>query len=177
MDILRVMPIHRTKHFRRGFTLLELVLVMVIACVLLAMIAPSFTNWSRGSQLRDAADNFVAITRYARDRAVTDRAICRLNIDPQAGTYALTMQTDNGDNFAPIQSSWGRHFELDKQMTMQLLGTDGNTPAQQYIDFYPTGRVTPMQLRITDARRETITIECPSPAEGYVVAQNAGGGR
>ena len=175
MDLVRVMRINRTKHSRRGFTLLELVLVMVIACVLLAITAPSFTNWSRGSQLRDAADNFVAITRYARDRAVSDSTTCRLNIDPQAGNYALTIQ--NGDNFAPIQSSWGRNFALDKGMTMQLLDTNGNTSAQQYIDFYPTGRVTTMQLRITDARGEKISIQCPSPAEGYVVAQSGGGGR
>src|SRR2546430_16407369 len=125
------MQLIRTKHSRRGFTLLELVLVMVIACVLLALVAPSFTNWSRGSQLRDAADNFVAITRYARDRAVSDSTTCRLNIDPQAGTYALTIQ--NGDNFEPIQSSWGRSFQLDDGMQMQFLDANGNTSAEQYI--------------------------------------------
>jgi prepilin-type N-terminal cleavage/methylation domain-containing protein len=33
----------------RGFTLLELVLVMVIVCVALAMVAPSLAGWNQGS--------------------------------------------------------------------------------------------------------------------------------
>src|SRR5437016_4959262 len=102
----------------RGFTLLELVLVMVVACLALAIVAPSLSRWSKGAQLRDAADQFVAITRLARARAVAESTTYRLNINSQEGTYQLTM--DNGSGFVQLQSSWGRTFPVPEGAQLQL---------------------------------------------------------
>src|SRR5438093_10887720 len=94
------------RHVSRGtraFTLLELVLVMVIACLALALVAPSLSAWGHGAQLRDLADQFVSLTRLARSRAVADGLTYRINIDAKSGTYQLTVQS--GANFAPMQSA------------------------------------------------------------------------
>src|SRR5437764_12831170 len=96
---------YRKRHVR-AFTLLELVMVMVLACLALALVAPSLSNWSHGNQLRDAADEFVSLTRYARSSAIAESITYRLSIDPQSGSYQLTAQ--NGDAFAPLQTARGQ---------------------------------------------------------------------
>jgi Tfp pilus assembly protein FimT len=153
--------------------LLELILVMVIAAFALAIVAPSLTGFSRGAQLHDQADEFIAITRLARTRAVSQSVPHRVKIDSQAGTYQLLVQQTNGD-FAPLQTSQGRAFQVDDGMQIQLLGADGKATSQDYIDFFPTGRVSQATVVLTSARGETITIRSPSPAEGFIIAPPGG---
>src|SRR5262245_22301102 len=167
----------RCSHPRRtGFTLLELVLVMFLAALVLAMVAPSLSPWARGQRLQDAADQFVAMTRLARTRAVSEGITYRINIDAPAGSYQLMSQA-SGQDFAPVQSSQGRTFTLPDGMNMQLFAPDGGAAQEPYVDFYPTGRTAPAMVVITPDRGNPITIECPSPAEGFVIARAPGGGR
>ena len=49
-----------------AFTLLELVLVMVVICTVLAIAAPSMRGWNQGNKLKDAATEFIALTKLAR---------------------------------------------------------------------------------------------------------------
>jgi len=159
-----------------GFTLLELVLVMLLASVILALVAPSFSGWSRGQRVQDAADQLIAMTRLARTRAASEGVTYRLNLDAQAGTYQLVVQ--DGDQFQPVQSAQGRQFQLPGDLHIQLQAAGGGASQEPYIDFYPTGRAKAAKVTIRSDRGDSITIECPSPAEGYVIAQAAqGGGR
>ena len=148
---------------------------MLLACLALAIVAPSLSAWSHGTQLRDLADQFVSLTRLARSRAVADGFNYRINIDAKGGTYQLMVE--GGGNFVPMQSAWGRLFTMPDGIELQLLSSTGGAPDQPAIDFYPTGRVQPATVKITSARGETIQINCPSPAEGFVIAQPNGGAR
>src|ERR1700744_5175693 len=87
---------------RLGFTLLELVLVMVIIVIALSIVAPKLTGFSRGRQLHDAADQFLSMTRLARSQAATNGTVYRITIDAQNGSYQLTRQ--DGQNFVAIQN-------------------------------------------------------------------------
>ena len=60
----------RTRKASVAFTLLELVLVLVVLSTALAVAAPSMRGWSKGSTLRDAGDQFLAVARWARSQAV-----------------------------------------------------------------------------------------------------------
>src|SRR5947207_6133930 len=67
---------------RRGFTLLELVVVMLILTVMLAMVAPSLSGFGRGRQAEQAAANILALSRWAREQAISDGRVYRLNFSP-----------------------------------------------------------------------------------------------
>ncbi|MDB4966667.1 MAG: hypothetical protein JWN44_2356, partial [Myxococcales bacterium] len=56
---------------RPAFTLLELVLVMLVITIAIAVVAPTLRGWSRGSHLRDTAEQFVTLTRLARTQAAS----------------------------------------------------------------------------------------------------------
>lgn len=149
----------------RAFTLLELILVMVIVCTALAMAAPNLRNWNRGQQQRDAADQIVALTRYARTQAVADANTYRLNVDTQTGRYWLTMQ--DGQQFINLGAEMGREFQVPDGSRLELMSADG--PPTTTVDFYPTGRTQLARLRLTSNTGEVTEIACTAPAEGFVV--------
>ncbi len=173
------------RSFERGFTLLELVLVLAIIGTVLAMAAPSLRGWSQGSRLRDAADGFVAITRLARTQAVATCQPHRICIDPATCQYHLLVQ--QGQEFVPVASSLGGPFDLPDAYRIEL--TAGPTAAGAAwgaatspqsggtcIDFSPTGRTQPARVRIISDQGEMIEIECASPAEMFEVLSPGGGG-
>src|SRR5438477_1163904 len=74
-------------HSRAGFTLFELILVVVIIALIAGMAAPSLRNWRRGSSLRDASDDFLGATRAGRTAAAMSGMEYQLNVDAQSGRY------------------------------------------------------------------------------------------
>lgn len=168
-----------------GFTLLELILVMVIICVVLGMAAPSLRGWSRGSALRDAADELLAVTRLARSQAATSGNTCRLCIDADGGYH---LETLDGNAFVPVSSDLGRPARLSEEVHVELVKlqpaaspqTQQRQPWQQQqpeqcVDFFPTGRTEPARLLVISAQAGTIEIACASPAEPFEIVRTGEG--
>ncbi len=154
-----------------AFTLLELVLVLAIVATALAVAAPSLRGWSRGSQLRDAGDQFVAVTRWARSQAALTGAVHRLELNPT--NYRVLTKT--ADGFSPIASEFGNVFQLPEGFTLSRLSGENATadPGAANIDFQPNGRTDVAQVRLTAPQGDSLDIVNASPAEGFgVVALN-----
>ena len=158
----------------RGFTLLELVLVLLILCIAAAAAAPSLVGWGRASTVRDAGDQFLAVARWARAQALADSTVYRLNVDSRAGTYWVTMQ--DGMNYVAPGNEFGRVFSVPDGFSIAMT-TLGQDQQQQLtaVDFLPTGRTQPARVRIGRSDSDAVNIECPTPAEGFHIADTAGG--
>jgi prepilin-type N-terminal cleavage/methylation domain-containing protein len=102
---------HRRPRVTPGFTLLELVLVMLLMTIIMAIAAPSLSNFAKGRKSADAAQQVVALARYARGQAVSEGVVYRLHVDPGSGAYWLTVQ-DGGVFEPPSSGSFGQRFEL-----------------------------------------------------------------
>ena len=152
---------HRGK--QSGFTLLELVLVLVVMATILALAAPSLSGWSHGAQLRDAGEQFLAVTRWARAHAISEAQIHRLNVGP--AQYQVLIQ--DGQNFSRISSEFGRTFTVPDNLRLEL--TDPQGQRLDHLDFLPIGRTQPARVRISTADGESVQLECSAPAEGFVV--------
>jgi len=151
----------------RGFTLLELVLVMVIVCTVLAMAAPSLGGFFASRRTADAAAQIVALTGLARSQAIVEGRTYRLNFDTDAGAYWLTVQ--QGGAFGRLGSEFGRRFSLPEGT---LASRDGTTAAASsgHIEFYPDGTTQAATIRLTGRQGEVVEIVCPSPTEPFEVA-------
>src|SRR5262249_21799177 len=77
----------------RGFTLIELMLVMALLAVVLAVSAPSLSKFFKGRTLDSEARRFVSLTRYGQSRAVSEGVPMMLWIDPKERTYGLQEET------------------------------------------------------------------------------------
>ena len=97
-DVARTPPCLRASvvnpRSARGFTLLELVMVMMLMCVVAALSVPSFKGFGKGRRVGACAAQLVTVTQYARTQAVTAAETYRLNVDAATGTYWLTVERD-----------------------------------------------------------------------------------
>jgi prepilin-type N-terminal cleavage/methylation domain-containing protein len=100
-----------------GFTLLELVLVMLLLTIIMATAAPSLSNFARGRKSKDAAQNIVALARYARAQAISEGVTHRLHVNVRDGSYWITRQ--EGGEFVPMASDFGQHFKLPEGVHME----------------------------------------------------------
>ena len=158
-----------THRFRtQGFTLLELILVMLIISTMLAIAAPSLRGFFGSRETKNAAEQILALTKYASSQAVAEGRICSLNFDIRENAYWLTVQ-DQGV-FRDLGIEMGRRFSLPKDTIIELDGipNDVNSWAY-YIEFDATGRCQPGRIRLINRREEVITIICPTPTEQYYI--------
>src|ERR1700733_6283915 len=83
------------KRFRSssGFTLIELILVLVIIAIIAAIVMPSVSAFSAGRSSQNTASQIVVLANYARAQAAAEGRIYRLNFDTTKQTYWLTAQT------------------------------------------------------------------------------------
>ena len=58
----------------RGFTLVELLVVLVIAALILALVGTSISRSISGAEMRNAARQVAASLRYTRTRAILSKS-------------------------------------------------------------------------------------------------------
>lgn len=119
-----------------GFTLVELLVVLVIASLVLALVGTSISRSISGAELRTAARKMAASMRYTRTRAILDKQEQVFLVDTENRTYLapkraavelpegmevllttarseLTAETVGGIRFYPDGGSTGGSVELD----------------------------------------------------------------
>ena len=151
-----------------GFTLIELILVMLVISIVVAMAAPSLRGWSHGMNVRNSAEEFVALTRLARSQAISDATTYRLNVDVTAGQYWLTQQS--GNDFVEIASDIGRKYSVPSGGHIEM--TNAQSSGSTYFDFSPTGRADPGNVTISDDQKNSVQIYCNSPVENFQIVLN-----
>lgn len=93
-------PINRSDDPRppRGFTLIELILVMAILTIAVALVTPILSRFFGGRGLESEVNRFVALTRYGQSRAVSEGVPMMLWVDVRNGSYGLKQEPGYTDN-------------------------------------------------------------------------------
>jgi prepilin-type N-terminal cleavage/methylation domain-containing protein len=105
---------------RPGFTLMELILVMVIIAILAMAIVPSLSNFRIGRANANTATQLIALSQFARTQSISEGRPYRLVLDPDRGTYQLLAEDDSGV-FQPAQGDNGQTYSIDKGVKMQVM--------------------------------------------------------
>ena len=131
-----------------GFTLIELVLVMAILIIVLSVTAPMLTSFFRGRTLDAEARRFLALTRYAQSRAVSEGMPMTLWIDPKQRTYGLEIETgfvESDDRAANYTLERDLEIEVTQSRTAktsQKITTTAKKANELTIRFTPDGFVS-----------------------------------
>jgi prepilin-type N-terminal cleavage/methylation domain-containing protein len=86
------------KRLQRGYSLAEMLVVVSIIGILTMITIPNFTAMYRASQLKNSLRQFATDLRGARQRAVAQNAIVRINFNDGAapGRYTIAQTRNNG---------------------------------------------------------------------------------
>ena len=151
-----------------GFTLLELILVMVILSTVLAMAAPSLRGFFGSRKTHDTAAQILALTQFARSQAISEGIIYRLNFDTRERTYWLTAQKSG--IFAMLDTEFGQIFTLPSDIVMELKGIEEEDD-EIFLIFTPQGTVTTGTIRLIDRRGLTLEVTCPTVTESFYIIE------
>jgi len=152
----------RRRPGRRGFTLIELILVLLLLGLATSLATPMLGRFSRGRTAMDAAGHLLAIMQYAQDQACVSGSPHRLHWDQDAGSYWL--EASRQGRYERIASEVGRTFTLPENMTMKISATTEQL-ANGYIQFDADGGHDVLVIHLTDERGKEVVVGCSSPGE------------
>lgn len=128
----------------RGYTLMELLVVMVVVGVVLACSLPSLLDWRESARYRQAAREIVNALRLARSHAVTRSREVEVDFDLDDNRYRLRVgDLPYGSSNWRILSDWAAlppNVALAATKTCDKVG-DGDATTLHYdtIQFNPNG--------------------------------------
>lgn len=139
-----------------GFTLIELVVVLVLMAVLSAMIIPEMRGTLEGELLRSTSRELIRGLSLANSQSITVNQPHRFVIDPERHRYRvekLARNSEEGSGFVPVRG---------------VPGTEGTFSERITIEFKPTrsaaGEADLSAMRPTENRPEASATE-PSATE------------
>ena len=133
-----------------GFSLLELVVVLVLVGLAATLILPSFTTGLTGIKLETAARDLITEMKVARARAISQQKVFRFQLsqDPASSkSLSATLANEFGE---PINQ-----FDLDPSIRWE---TDPGVLALE-ISFYPNGRSSGSSFTLKNPAGKRITVE------------------
>jgi type II secretion system protein H len=158
----------RQRHRDTGFTLLELILVMVILSTVLAMAAPSLRGFFASRKTHDTAAQILALTQFARSQAISEGIVYRLNFDTRQRSYWLTAQ--QAGTYEELGTEFGQVYELPKDIVMELEELD-EEDEETFLKFTPQGTVTAGTVRLIDRAGRALEITSPTVTEAFSIVE------
>ena len=147
---------------RRGSTLIELVLVMMVIFTMAAVVAPRFSDFFPSLQIRSAADTLLATAGKAQADAVLTGARYRLVIDAEKRTYWIAYEprpVKEPGKFAKLGGAWVDE-ELPRDVLLESIegfGTDGD--ARRFLEFRPDGTAKEASVVLANDRGDRRTVK------------------
>jgi len=103
----------------RGFSLIELLLVMALLSIVISITLPSLANFFRGRTLDAEARRLLSLTRYGQSRAVSEGIPMMLWVDPENRTYGLEQEAGWDDTDAKAVN-----LKLDDNLKIEVIRTN-----------------------------------------------------
>lgn len=126
---------------RSGFTLIEILVVVVISALLAGIALPGFVRAMRGAELRTASRTVLMAHKYARSTAVLRQVQMAILLDRETGELEIIEMK------SPPGSAERDRF-LDSRQTRDVEAALGNAPAAPAPDEAPPAITTELVRRL-----------------------------
>jgi prepilin-type N-terminal cleavage/methylation domain-containing protein len=118
----------------RGFTLIELILVMAILTIAVSVTAPTLSNFFRGRTLDSEARRLLAMTHSGQNRSVSEGVPMDLWVDAEQGKIGLEAEPSyetSDPKAVEFTIDSGLHIEVAKQPDLV-----GGTPTSMTLNRF-----------------------------------------
>lgn len=164
-------------HGRKGFTFIEITVVIFIVCIMAAISIPRMKGTFVDVRLKGAARDVTALLRYARNVAVLRELPCQVQFDVEKDTYELVLLNASGDevqekrsrrrsgkdnNKLSIGDDVAGERNLPKDVHFAMIYTSAPLNADSKlpcVTYYPDGSATPATIAIQDEKAHAISVE------------------
>ncbi len=144
---------------KRGFTLIELAITLMVLAIAAAFVAPSIGRGLDGLRARAEVSGFVGFLRAAREQAVTRGEVQEVRLDPEARTLVITAE--------------GSPFVRSSRSFSYLLRIEPDPPNATTVRFQPQGLSSGGTFRLVapGERRYLVSVD---PITGRVASRLPG---
>jgi len=173
------MPISPTGRNRseRGFTLVELSVVVLLIVVLAAVAAPSFAGFWRASQARNCAWQVAALARRARDYAICHGVRAAVEYDEARGQFRLTAESDApdaGGNFEQLRLAGAQPVGIPEAIERVSVSVEGRETGPDWpVVFFPDGQALAAQIVLEGPQGALSVTVAPLTGRAKVVEGDA----
>ncbi|MGQ7960122.1 GspH/FimT family pseudopilin [Pseudomonas sp. SP16.1] len=138
----------------RGFTLLELLVVLVIASLAISLVGPAFQRLLPGLSLEAESRKLAALLRHARSQAILSGAPVAISQDAETGGLLLSYRE--------------QPYVLPEGFSLTLATGPGKAEGEAGLDlgvtqilFYPRGDSSggSLSLALDDGRSEAVSVD------------------
>jgi len=163
----------------KGFTLIELILVLVMSAFLYSLVAPAITS-TTGLRLKTTVRRLAAGLRFARSQAVITGNTYQVLFDLDNGTVAIepveketpyargeqgagageTGEEDAEEERKARQRRQEKNYTMPEDVTLARVLLDGEEifEGQAWIEFYPNGSCSGGDIFVMDTAERTYRI-------------------
>jgi len=145
---------NRQSSIVNGFTLIEIMLVVVIILIATAIATPVFRGTFKSTQMIDATRSTVRMARFARSLSILKQADCTLKFEDNK--MVLSCADENEPDTV-------RRFPAD----IKISDFESPSADERVVHYYSNGMNDGFELTLSDDKDRRRTIEC-HPISGKV---------
>lgn len=142
---------HKTKITQSGFTLLEIMIVVVIISVISSFIVVSLQGRDKSIQFENEAKRFTRVMALAREEAILNSDILGVRFRKNCYSFMLRKNNEwkayNDRLYGPHEIPMGIEFELFVNNIATIL-PDEQSPKEPQLYILSSGEISPFQLNI-----------------------------
>jgi general secretion pathway protein H len=149
-----------------GFSLIEILVVLVVISIILAVSYPSMSRASNALHLKATGRDVLNTFRYAREKAVTEQIRMKVLVDKEKQQLTLT-------NFFGDEA---RTYSLPKEVRIQRIAFAGNEIAggSMVVRFLPNGSCDSSEVLLQADKGARIKVATDSITGGARIESDSG---